>query len=61
MLQLQCNWAELQRTLPGCAWEPVRRIMAVSWIQLGSLQALNNRCVCVRHTCLPEGVRGYRL
>jgi hypothetical protein len=28
--QAQCNWSQLQSTLPDCAWEPVRRILAVS-------------------------------
>lgn len=28
-VQNQCDWNKLQQDLPGCAWEPVRRIMAV--------------------------------
>ncbi|KAI3425749.1 hypothetical protein D9Q98_007724 [Chlorella vulgaris] len=25
---LQCDWVKLQNDLPGCAWEPVSRILA---------------------------------
>jgi hypothetical protein len=62
LLQNQCNWAELQRTLPGCAWEPVRRIMAVSRGSLQPAALLGLFCwICCVAGLLASGMWGARL